>query len=242
LGIKNLIVSRIYTHHWFRYWLSCSFLLGRIGHYQRTMNRQSFGYAIKPFWYRAVSFGLFYGNGKRTSQAKPGQFDTSLTTKNTKDVVALQPLLEQANLKNSDIKLLTYCDLIHSKDTFALCMQKESVIGLNIKNIKLQDVSCISKLSQLSSLTLNNCEITAIKNLRLPRAERLNLNNNLLENLTGIEAPNVKWLEVENNKLSSFKGIENLPQAQYFNYDGNIVIDFSDLINHPCLKPVSVKS
>lgn len=197
------------------------------------------GILISLFGLGLFLFGYSMEMGK--GKAKPGQFDTSLTTENTTDIVALQPLLEQANLKKSDIKLLTYWDLLQSKDKFAVCMQKERVIGLSINNVKLQDISCISELSGLSSLTLNGCEITVIENLRLPRAERLNLNNNLLKNLTGIEALNVKWLDVENNRLSSFEGIDKLPQAQYFNYKGNNVIDYSALINHPYLKPISVK-
>lgn len=185
----------------------------------------------------AFGFSMEMGKGK----AKSGQFDTTLTTENTKDIEALKPILEQANLKPSDIKMLTYWDLLQSQSKLAVCMQKGRVIGLSIKNVKLQDVSCISKLSELSSLTLNSCEIKAIKNLQLPHAERLNLNNNLLENLTGIEAPNVKWLDVENNKLGSFEGIENLPQTQYFNYGGNSVTDYSALQNHPFLNQLASK-
>lgn len=189
---------------------------------------------IGLFW-----FGMMMEAGK--SKAKEGQFDYVLAPQNLKDIEALQPILEQGNLKPEDIKMLAYWDLFKSQDTVAICMQKGRIIGINIKNIKINDISCLEKLPQLSSLTLNNCGLSEIKNLDLPKAERLNLNNNSLENLTGINAPMVKWLDVENNQLSSLGGIEKLPQAQYFNYSGNEITDYSAAKNHPFLNHLITK-
>lgn len=189
-----------------------------------------------------LGIGLFwFGFSMEKSKAKVGQFDTKLSTENIKDIDALQPILEQAHLQPSAIKMLAYWDLFHSQDSIAICMQKGRIIGINIQKLALNDVSCLSRLSELSSVTINFCGLSNIKNLRLLRAERLNLNNNLLENLTGIDAPKVKWLDIENNKLTTLNGIEGLPQAQYFNYGGNMITDFSAVHKHPFLKHLIIK-
>lgn len=153
----------------------------------------------------------------------------------------LQPILDQCHLAKNSIKMVEYWNLFSSNDTISICMNKNKIIGLSIKNVVITDVSCISKLDNLSSLTINNCGLIKIVNLILPKAERLNLNNNLLSNLLGIDAPKVKWLDVENNKLESLKGIENIPNAMYFNYAGNSITDFSATINHSFLNNLNTQ-
>ncbi len=175
------------------------------------------------------------------NKARKGQFDYIITAENSTEISILQPILDQCHLSKNSIKMVEYWNLFSSKDTIAVCMQKNKIIGLGIKNVVITDVSCISKLDHLSSLTINNCGLIKIENLVLPKAERLNLNNNLLSNLLGIDAPKVKWLDVENNKLMSLKGIENIPNAQYFNYAGNTIIDFSATANHNYLKILNIK-
>jgi hypothetical protein len=184
-----------------------------------------------------VGFTMELGKNKE----KVGQFDHQLTPENINDINALQAILEQAKLSKNDIKLLTYWDLPQSEAKLAVCIQKGHIIGISLKNVALTDVSYLSNLPALASVTINKCKLKNIKNLRLLRADRLNLNNNLLENLTGIEAPNVKWLDVENNNLSSLIGIENLPQAQYFNFAGNTITDFSAAKKHSFLNHLAIK-
>ncbi len=191
-------------------------------HTERLKN--FFGFLISCCGLGVIGLGFYMQMGK--SMAKEGQFDYTQTTQNSTEVEMLQPILEQVHLKQSNIKMLTYWDLLTSTDTIALCMQQGNIIGLSINHVTLTDVSCISKLPKLSALKLNHCGLTKIENLNLPHAERLNLNNNLLKNLTGIIAPNVKWLDVENNQLNSWEGVKNLPQAQYVNYAGNAITDF----------------
>jgi hypothetical protein len=191
-------------------------------HTQRLANFGGFILSVLGLGIIGAGFYMQMGN----DTAKEGQFEYSQTAENLREIALLKPILEQAKLKESDIKMLTYWHLIQSKDGIAICMQQGKIIGLNIKNISLKDVSCISKLSNLASLTLNNCDLTKIENLNLPKAERLNLNNNKLTNLTGIVAPKVKWLDLDYNQLNTWEGIANLPQAQYVSYAGNAITDF----------------
>lgn len=185
-------------------------------------------YGVGLFWF---GISMEMGNGKATE----GQFDYVLVPQNLMDIDALQPILDQAHLKQTDIKMLTFWDLFKSQDTIAICMQKGRIIGLSIKNVKINDVSCLSKLPELSMLTLKNCDLSQIENLYLDKLGRLNLNNNKLKNLTGINAPQVKWLDVENNQLSSLEGIEKFPQAEYSSFRGNPITDFSAAKSHQFL-------
>lgn len=175
------------------------------------------------------------------NKARKGQFDYIITAENSTEISMLQPILDQCHLAKNSIKMVEYWNLFSSNDTISICMNKNKIIGLSIKNVVITDVSCISKLDNLSSLTINNCGLIKIENLILPKAERLNLNNNLLSNLLGIDAPKVKWLDVENNKLESLKGIENIPNAMYFNYAGNSITDFSATINHSFLNNLNTQ-
>lgn len=190
-------------------------------------------FGIGLFW-----FGISMEMNK--GKAAKGQFDYALTAQNMMDIDALQPILDQAHLPKGDIIMLTYWDLFKSEDKIAVCMQKGQIIGLSVKNVNLSDISCIAKLGALSSLTLDNCALTKIENLLLLKAERLNLNNNQLKNLSGLNAPKVKYLDVENNQLISLEGIENLPQAQYVNFQGNPITDFSAAKNHAFLQYLSI--
>jgi hypothetical protein len=178
----------------------------------------------------------------RQGEAAEGQFDYEWNAKNSADLALIQPILDQAHLDKSNIKLLTFWDLTQSDAPIAACVQKGHIIGFRVQNMPLTDVSCFSKLPQLAALSLIKCNLNQPPNLNLPRAERLTLNHNNLTDLSGIVAPNVKWLSVENNQLRTLSGVENLPQAQYVSFAKNPrLIDYSAAQNHPQLSALAAK-
>ncbi|MBK9736983.1 MAG: hypothetical protein IPO92_19340 [Saprospiraceae bacterium] len=175
---------------------------------------------------------------KGQNKAKPGQLDFAFA-KGSEDLASIQPILTQTKLTILDIKFVSFWELLNSNDLITVCLQKGNIIGLSIKKSQLSDIACLSKLEKLSALIINDCGLSKIENLHLPKAERLNLNNNNLNDLMGIVAPKVKWLDVENNKLCNLQGIQNLPKAQYFNYQGNKIIDYSATHDHAFLNNLS---
>lgn len=219
------------------YLLSLYWGFSRIGYEQRVANFS--GILLSLCGLGCFLAAYFFAAGK--NEAHADQFDREWLQEGSKDFVSLQAILRQLDRKPGDVKLLTYWNLLQSKDQIAVCSQQGEVIGLAIHDVKMYDLSVVSRLTGLRALILNNCQITNLKDLKLPQAERLNLNNNLLTDLQGIEAPKVKWLDLGNNPLRSFKGIENLPVAQYFTCEGIPQADRSALANHPFLATLNTK-
>jgi len=81
----------------------------------------------------------------------------------------------------------------------------------------------LEKLTQLTSLGLNDNKLTDVKGLeKLILLEELNLNNNQLTDVKGLEKlTQVEFLFLGGNQLTDVKGLEKLTQLTFLRLDGN---------------------
>lgn len=108
----------------------------RIGHEQRIANFVGIVFSLGGLSFFIAGFA--FANGK--NEATTNQFDQTFLDKSSRDFEALQSILKQTNVNKSDVKLLTYWDLLQAKDQMAICLQNGQVIGLAINKVKMDDL------------------------------------------------------------------------------------------------------
>ena len=174
---------------------------------QRLFN----GLGICISFFGLCIYVMFYMMNAGSGKAKAGQFDHDIASIEINQRTALNELLKQLNAKPADIKFTYYWGMHKNPGELVICIQKGNIIALQVKNKPVTDLALVSRLSQLSWLVLENCDLKSIAELHLPLLQRL---------------------EVNNNKLTSLAGLENEPQLSWVEYHNNPVTDSSALINH----------
>jgi hypothetical protein len=77
-------------------------------HTQKLAN--FFGFLLSLAGLGIMGFGVYMQMAKST--ATEGQFEYSQTAENSSEIKILQPIFEQTKLKQSDVKMLTYWELL----------------------------------------------------------------------------------------------------------------------------------
>lgn len=116
-----------------------------------------------------------------------------------------------------------------------------------IKNLKrivldsegdLDNISLLSNLKELQSITIENKKISDISSLAsLKKIQVLSLDGNNIDNLNVIKnLTSLKVLRIANNKIKSLDGIENLVNLEQISFAGNSICNITPLKKLPKLK------
>ena len=174
---------------------------------QRILNFM--GIAVSIFGLCIYVAGYMINNGGKESG---GQFDHDISKIEASQRTVLNELLQKTNTKESDIQFTQYWGMNNNPNNFVVVIQKGDIIGLQIKNKILDDIQPVSKLTGLSWLVLENCNIKSIADLKLKSLQRLDINH---------------------NQITTLDGIENEPKMSWLNFKGNPITDSTALKNHP---------
>ena len=104
---------------------------------------------------------------------------------------------------------------------------------LVMEDLILNDLSMLSGLSQLKSVTIRNCPLSA-KDLHtlsnLPNLENLTLDNCSLSNISALsEAPNLVSLDLRNNAIQDLSGLSFMEKLTNLNLSGNALTSLNAL-------------
>lgn len=151
-------------------------------------------------------YTMSVGKGKE----KPGQFSHELEKIAPGQRAAIDSLMKQTGVKSSQVKLVAFWKLHDNPDPFVLCVQDSNVIGLQIKNRPLSDLTPIKAFYKLSWLILDNCGLTNIEDLYNPELERLDVRNNKLVSLDNLaHSARIGWLDFSNNPITDSGALLN---------------------------------
>ena len=100
---------------------------------------------------------------------------------------------------------------------------RDQVVGLNLYNNELTDISSLSNLSQLSQLDLNSNKLTDISSLsNLSQLSQLDLSSNKLTDISALSnLSQLSQLDLSSNKLTDISALSNLSQLTFLNLVDN---------------------
>ena len=182
------------------------------------------GLGLSSFGIMVYMFFIYmeFNHGKAT----PGQFDYQLDKISATEKKAVLALANQIGFNEKQIVITEYWEL--RKFPMAICIQKGHVIGVEVHDNPVKDVSVLSDLTELSGLYLRNTNLKSLEGLKLPRLNRLELQNNHFTNLKTFSGlPDLEWLFMEKNELTSLDGIEQMPKLKETNFSNNPVSEAS---------------
>ncbi|RFS16347.1 leucine-rich repeat domain-containing protein [Emticicia sp. C21] len=164
----------------------------------------------------AVVISMQLGKGKPYK----GQFDYDLSKIPAKEQAAVRSLAKQIGVPENEIHATEYWKL--REFPMAICIQKGHVIGVNVNDKAITDVSVLSALPELSGLYLKGTHLKDLSDLQSPKLNRLELQQNDFTDLTSFSGlPNVEWLFIDNNQLKTLEGIEQMPKLKEKSFSGN---------------------
>ncbi len=164
----------------------------------------------------AVVISMELNRGKPT----PGQFDYDLTKIPAQEQAAVRSLAKQIGIPENEIHATEYWKL--QDFPMAICIRKGHIIGVNVTDKMITDISVLSALPELSGLYLRGTHLKDLSDLQSPKLQRLELQNNKFTDLTSfLGIPNVEWLFVDNNQLKTLDGIEQMPKLKEKSFGGN---------------------
>ena len=174
---------------------------------QRLLNIMGIVISLVGLGIYTVGYLMEAGQGRESA----GQFDHSFNKIEARQQTVLYEFLKQTNTKPGDAQLVAYWKMYKNPGGFVLCVQGGNIIGLQVKNKTVTDLSVVSKLNYLNWLVLENCGLKNIELLNLPALQRLAVNNNQLVSLAGIEnSPQLSWLNFRNNPVLDSSALKQL--------------------------------
>jgi hypothetical protein len=170
-------------------------------------------------------FGIaFYATviSMQLGKGKPykGQFDYDLARIPAPEQAAIRSLAKQIGIPENEIHITEYWKL--QEFPMAICIQKGHIIGVNVMDKAITDISVLSALPELSGLYLRGTHLKDLSDLQSPKLYRLELQNNEFTDLTSFSGvPNLEWLFMDNNQLKTLEGIKQMPKLKEKSFSGN---------------------
>jgi len=166
---------------------------------------------------------------------------TTVTVMNSTEIIAFNDKVLAEKIK----KEFGLSEVKEDNGKYLLFIPKEAINAKKSINLstrisdsqKITDISGLEKLSQLTSIKLNNNYVTDYTKLsEIKTLETLEVKNNGITNLNTLnKLTQLKQLDVSNNNISDISGIENLTELQDLllshNRIGNNVQEISKLNN-----------
>lgn len=105
--------------------------------------------------------------------------------------------------------------------------------SLTMENVPIETLQILSSMTQLNSLTIRGCPLSAT-DLRfiaiLPSLERLTLNNCALTNISSLEnASRLVYLDLADNTIKDLSGLSFMDKLTELNLSGNALTNLSPL-------------
>lgn len=133
----------------------------------------------------------------------------------------------------TSLMVSTVYSLMESTSNGYALNEQQQLIGLNLDECRLDDISLLSQFDQLKGLSLSKNQITELTPLKaLKKLNVLYLNNNQISNLSGLSNLNsLTTLVLDNNKIIELVELQELENLTKLSLSGNHVTEVTALQN-----------